>query len=240
MDNTDIFRLFTEAEPFYFESQDSCHGDADFRRTLIGEFPEGKLVVKLAANGFTDAEHLEMWERLVQEYRALGYECPLILRDLNGRFPQVDCEGRRCVVWAEEFSPYTLADRAQFPITLPDGRYIYYDDALLMDARVAAKRLDFSPLPSAYTLFDIFDKNDAEPEVLSVAHGWLKAAQALPERFRDRVQQIWERWEAVQAYVRSRYGEIPASILQVHPNCILCADKEALSKLPDRSAVITV
>jgi len=33
---------------------------------------------------------------------------------------------------------------------------------------------------------------------------------------------------------------VPASILQVHPNCILCADKEALSKLPDRSAVITV
>lgn len=34
--------------------------------------------------------------------------------------------------------------------------------------------------------------------------------------------------------------QVPASILQVHPNCILVADREALSKLTDRSAVIPV
>lgn len=214
MDNTDIFRLFTEAEPLKIESQDSCHGDADFRRTLIGELPDGRLVVKIAANGFTDPEHISMWERLSREYRALGYYCPAILRDRDGTFPQIDYEGRRCVVWAEEFAPYTLADRAEFPIKLPDGRYIWYDDAIIMNARVAARRFDFSPLPSAYSLFEIFDKNDAEPEVLDVAHGWLRAAQALPERFRERAMEVWERWEANQAYVQSRYGELPTSVFQ--------------------------
>ena len=222
MDNKDIFRLFTPVEPIKIESRDSCHGDADFRRTLIGEFPDGalpgvegnRLVVKLAANGFTDPEHLAMWERLARAYRALGYYCPEILRDIDGNFPQADYEGRRCAVWAEEFARYTPADSAEAPIALPDGRYTYYDDAVLMDARVAAKRFDFSPLPSAYALFDVFDKNDAEPEVLEVAHDWLKAAKALPERFKKRALGIWERWEDNLAYVRSRYGEIPTSIFQ--------------------------
>jgi len=34
--------------------------------------------------------------------------------------------------------------------------------------------------------------------------------------------------------------QVPASILQVHPNCILVADKEALSKLRDRSAIVSI
>ncbi len=155
-----------------------------------------------------------MWERLAREYRALGYYCPRFLRDRAGNFPQIDYEGRRCVVWAEEFAPYTPADRAEFPITLPDGRYIWYEDAIIMNARVAAKRFDFSYLPSAYTLFEVFDKNDAEPEVLDVAHGWLRAAQALPERFRERAMDIWARWEANRAAVKSRYDEIPTSVFQ--------------------------
>lgn len=225
MDEKDIFRLFTGAEPFHIESRDSCHGDADFRRTLIGTFragalPEGlgeKLVVKLAANGFTDEERLELWERLINEYRALGYDCPRIMRSLDGVFPKIDHEGHRCVCWAEEFSKHRCADTFA-GIQDEDGRYRYLDDALLMNARVAAKRFDFSPLPSGYTLFGIFDKNCAEPEVMEAAHGWLKTAEALPEPHRERAMKLWDRWLALYEHIRDQYERLPSSIFQADIN----------------------
>ncbi len=217
MDNADIFRLFTQAEPSNIESQDSCHGDTDFRRTLIGELPGHKLVVKLAANGFTDQEHLAMWERLAREYRALGYYCPRFLRGRAGNFPQIDYEGRQCVAWAEEFSKYRCADTFT-GIQDEDGRYRYLDDALLMNARVAEKRFDFSPLPSGYTLFGMFDKNDAEPEVLEVAHRWLRTAEALPEPHRERAMKLWDRWLALYEHIQDRYERLPFSIFQADIN----------------------
>lgn len=225
MDDKDIFRLFTEAEPFHIENRDSSHGDSDFRRTLIGRFhdralPDGlgnRLVVKLASNGFTDLEYLEMWERLTREYRALGYYCPEILRGLNGKFPEVEYEGRRCFAWAEEFSQFKNADSFE-EIQYGDGRYQYLDDALLMNARVASKRFDFSPLPSGYTLFDTFDKNEVEPEVMEVAHSWLKAALALPGRFRGRAMNTWTCWLAIHDAVKERYGELPTSVFQADIN----------------------
>lgn len=225
MDDRELFRLFTEAEPLHIEKLDSKDEDSDFRCILAGDYSEGtlpdglgnRLIVKIASNGFTDREHLDLWERLVREYRALGCYCPEIVRSRDGGFPELEYQGRRCLAWAEEFSKLKTADHFK-NIRYPDGRYIYLDDALLMNARVASKRFDFSPLPSAYSLFDTFDTNDAEPEVMEVAHSWLMAAQALPERFRERAMELWTRWLEIHDYVKGRYDELPTALFQADIN----------------------
>ncbi len=77
MDIKEIIGLFAEAQPLECEIKNTSHGEDDFRETVIlrcekGVLPaelEDRMVIKLAANGFTDPAHLEMWERLAEEYR---------------------------------------------------------------------------------------------------------------------------------------------------------------------------
>lgn len=102
---------FRPGNPLSYRDKNTSRGESDFRETLLARWENGeKLVLKLACNDFTTAPRLTIWQRCAEAYRQLGYYCPTILPDAEGRFPTVPYKGRSCLLWGETFSPYASAE----------------------------------------------------------------------------------------------------------------------------------
>ncbi len=226
MEIKEIIGLFAEAQPLEYEIKNTSHGEDDFREAVIVRWEEGvlpselgdRMVIKLASNGFTDPAHLEMWERLAEEYRRRGYWCPRFLRTKAGEFPYVEYQGRKCIVYGEEYARFRTADSFEIAEVSPDGRFTYLDDLLRMNAEIAGAQLDFTDLPSAWILFGTFDPADAEDEVMENARDWLACAEKLLESFRPQVARIWERWLENRAFLEKEYQRLPTSVFQADLN----------------------
>ena len=217
----EIFARFFGGTPVAADVIDTSREETDFRQTVIVTAAEGeKYVLKIASNDFTFPEKMRMWQRTAEEYRALGYYCPRILCDRKGDFPEVEYQGRRCFVHAEEFSPYKpLEDRAADDGTGPGAdRSPYFKDIWRMTARIAAKKLDYTEYPSAYCLFERFCPSDQTDEVLENALAWKEAADALPPEFAAQVQKIWDLWHRNREALEPLYARLPASVFQADLN----------------------
>lgn len=216
-----IYSMFFDGVPVSCEIIDTCRGDADFRMTVIAEEETSeKKVLKLASNDFTFPEKIFMWQRTVEEYRALGYECPKIFNDKNGGFPTVRYQDRDCVVYAEEFAKYpSLEDRTSCMEKGLDEEYNrYLKDIWSMTAKIAAKKLDYTDYPSAYCMFETFCPSDQMDEVLENALNWKKIADSLPERFSEQVQRIWNLWGTNRENLEKIYHTLPTSVFQADLN----------------------
>lgn len=223
MDAKDIAALFSNREPIKIDIKNTSHGDDDFRETLFADFGTDKIVIKLAANGFTDEKHLVLWERIAKEYRNLGYYCPQYIRAVDGTFPVVIYKNHSCIVWGEEFSKYRSAAELieeKFSDTklVKDGWYSYLDDAMTMDAKVAACHFDYTDMPSGFCMFELFDPTDRCDETTEDAESWLATAQTLPEEFADRVDRIWNNWLEARKELEKIYRQLPTSVFQADIN----------------------
>jgi len=213
----DVFHLFWDGEPLSVETINTSHGDADFREILIFELPAGeKHVVKLADNDFTSPEKIRMWQRTIDEYRHLGCYCPAIQPDQTGCFPQVSYRGHECVAYAEEYMLYQPARLRDQEDSLPEDSY--WDDAWIITARIAAKKLDYTDSPSAYCLFERFCPSDEMDEVLENALSWKKYADTLPDEVQEQVQRIWQRWTQNRQALEAVYMQLPSSVFQADLN----------------------
>ena len=84
-----VFQLFFDELPYQYEIINTSHGEDDFREAVIAEWTSGgKYVIKLSDNDFTFPEKIETWKRCVEEYRKLGYYCPMIFSSKQGDFPR--------------------------------------------------------------------------------------------------------------------------------------------------------
>ena len=217
----EVFSRFFDGAPVSAYIIDTTRGGEDFRVTVIVTDEAGeKYVLKFAANDFTFPERIRVWQRTVDEYRALGYYCPRIFCDRNGKFPTAEYQGKPCVVYAEEFSKYpSLADRTaengEEP-SLDAGEY--FEDIWSMTAKIAAKRFDYTEYPSAYCLFTTFCPSDEMDEVLENALEWRRTAEALPEAFRERARNIWRLWCENREKLREVYPGLPTSVFQADLN----------------------
>ena len=226
MEINDIFLLFADVLPKEYHIQNTSHGTNDFREAIFATYEEGvlpaklnnRLVIKLADNGFTDHEHLLMWERLTLEYRKKGFYCPEYIRTKNNDYPIIQYKEHQCIVYAEESSLYKTADSFEKSAIASSGKYKYLDQALRMNAAIAASHFNFSELPSGYALFDLFDPADLVDEVMGNAQAWQKCVQDFPSRFDTQIQRIWKRWWSNREYLKSRYNELPTSIFQADIN----------------------
>ncbi len=223
MDVNDVVGLFTKSIPKSIETKNTSHGDDDFREALLVDLGNEKIVVKLSSNGFTDEKRLTLWERIAKEYRDLGYYCPQYIRALDGTFPTILYKGRSCIAWGEEFSKYRSAEELindKFPDTklVKDGWYTFLEDAMIMDAKAAARHFDYTDLPSAYCMFDVFDPSDKCDETAEDAEKWLSIAKALPKDHLARVERIWNNWLEVRRELEQIYHELPTSVFQADIN----------------------
>lgn len=215
-----VYARFFGGSPVSARIIDTSRGDGDFRTTALVDTANGsRYVLKLAANDFTSPDRIRMWQRTVEEYRALGYYCPRIFSDRAGGFPTADYGGHACVVYGEEFSPYrSLEDRTgDGPEPGADGRACF-EAVWTMTAKIAAKHLDCAPYPSAYCLFETFCPSDPMDEVLENALDWRRYAETLPEAFSDQVRRIWARWNENRAALEPLYAALPTSVFQADLN----------------------
>lgn len=223
MDINDVVGVFTKSIPKSIETKNTSHGDDDFRETLLVDFGNEKIVVKLSSNGFTDEKHLALWERIAKEYRDLGYYCPQYIRALDGTFPTILYKGKNCIAWGEEFSKYRSAEELisdKFADTklVKDGWYTFLEDAMIMDAKVASCHFDYTNLPSAYCMFEVFDPADECDETTEDAKKWLAIARTLPEKYSDRVERIWNNWLEARRELEKIYHKLPTSVFQADIN----------------------
>lgn len=217
----EAFSRFFDGTPVSAEWYDSSIGEDDFRQTAVVTTDSGgKVVLKFAANDFTFPEKIRMWQRTVEEYRALGYYCPRILCDKTGGFPTLERQGHACVVHAEEFSKYRpLEDRAATEVeTRHWDTRAYRTDIWTMSAKIAAKRLCYTDYPSAYCLFEPFSPSDQTDEVTENALEWKRTADALPETFGAQVDRIWRIWNDNRDSLKARYAALPTSVFQADLN----------------------
>ena len=223
MNANEIVRLFSPKAPIHIDLKKSSHGEEDFREALLVDLGDEKIVIKLSANGFTDEKHLSLWERIAKEYRGLGYYCPQFIRALDGTFPTVAYQGRDCIAWGEEFSKYRSAEeliKNRFADTklVQDGWYSFLEDAMIMDARVAACHFDYTDLPSAYCMFETFDPSDKCDETTEDAEKWLTLAKTLPDRFKGQTERIWNNWLRARRELERIYHKLPTSVFQADIN----------------------
>ena len=128
-----LFTRFDREIPSHIEIKNTSRGESDFRETLLARWENGeKLVLKLACNDFTTAHRLTIWQRCAEAYRQLGYYCPTILPDAEGRFPTVPYKGRSCLLWGETFSPYASAESFPEESITENGFYTYGEYMLTM------------------------------------------------------------------------------------------------------------
>lgn len=214
-----IFSLFFNAAPVAVQTIDSCHGDSDFRMTFLVETDAGaKVVLKLADNDFTFPEKIAVWQRTIEEYRKLGYDCPRILADQTGSFPVVPYRGRRCTAYAEEFSSYRTAEDRDCEGTDQAQYETYKRDVWRMTAQIAAKHFDYTSYPSAYCLFETFCPSDKTDEVLDNALAWKEYADTLPDAFKAQTERIFRVWSENRAALEPVYRTLPTSVFQADLN----------------------
>ena len=217
----DIFRLFFDEQPVSFDIIDTGRSETDFRNAVIVSTAEGnRYVLKLSDNDFTFPEKIAMWKRTAEEYRRLGYYCPAIITDKHGLFPTVGFKGHNCVVYAEEFAPYTPAeDRAleNSEESMADPE-TYRKAVWEMTAKVAGQHFDYTDFPSGYCLFERFCPSDKTDEVLEVALSWKEKADRLPGEFREQTERIWRLWTDNRAELEKVYHELPTSVFKADLN----------------------
>ena len=214
-----IFSLFFNTVPIAVQTIESSLDDSDFRTTFLVETDAGvKAVLKLADNDFTFPETIAVWQRTIEEYRKLGYDCPRILTDRSGSFPTVSYRGRSCTAYAEEFSAYrTAADRA-CERTDQSLYETYKRDVWHMTAQIAAKHFDYTTYPSAYCLFETFCPSDKTDEVLDNALAWKEYADTLPDAFKAQTERIFRVWSENRAALEPVYRTLPTSVFQADLN----------------------
>lgn len=206
-----IISLFSNEKIVGYHTKNTSHGDTDFREVIFAEFESGnKLVIKLAENEFTNFESIVMWQRCIEEYIQLGYYCPRIMTSIVNDFPTVLYKGHKCIAYAEEFSIYESADKSK-------NVKPYINDLYLMTAKIAAKKFDYTDIPSAYCLFDTF-AGDETDEVTANAIEFQNYSKTLPQQFASQASRIFRRWNDNRIKLKKVYFELPTSVFQADFN----------------------
>ena len=212
---TKILELFFDEPLIEYEIKNTSFGESDFREAVFLTLASGeRYVLKFADNAFTFPDKIIVWMQCAKAYRKLGYYTPAILPSKTGDFPIVRYKDRDCVVYAEEFAKYQIADEIGKGITSVS----YANDALIMTAKIAASRLDFSEYPSGFCLFEPFSPSDQMDEVMDNALEWKRHAETLPAEYQPQVKRIWNRWIENRTALETIYKELPTSVFQADLN----------------------
>lgn len=212
----DIIRLFHREEPLHWEIKEIRLEEKDSRWVIFTEFPEGRFVIKIAANGFTWRERVEGWADIIEAYRDLGYYSPAMLQSVNGRFAeQALFHGKECVIWEEEHAKYHLRDSLDRNAYTDDsGKYTYYEDVLAFLGKVAQKHYDFFPYSSGWARFVPFGLDEETDEVTDCVSTFDALVRENAQGHLPRWERIRSLFEANARQLREMYDELPTSVFQ--------------------------
>lgn len=231
-----VFALYDTQEPSKYEIKDTSHGDADYRKTVFAEWPDRKIVIKIASNAFTTPERVEGWAQTIEEYISSGYYCPRILKNRNGAYTaELSLDNRICLVYAEEYSRYKAADSFPKSEIMKDGLYTFSDAALLTIGVVGAKHLKTAMFPSGLCILEKFAPSDPCDEVMEESLHFKKVVDESLPQWKERFEQIWNAYEENKKKLEEIYPLLPASVFQgdLNPTNILLDDSKNFAGILD-------
>ena len=83
-----VISLFHEEIPASVKVEEIRFSDDDSRWVIFVENSTGKYVIKVARNGFTNAERINAWPSLIAIYAAAGCYSPDLIPGRNGNYAQ--------------------------------------------------------------------------------------------------------------------------------------------------------
>jgi len=206
-----IISLFSVEEIHNCSIENSSHGEDDFREAILVEFVSGsKLVIKVACNEFTTIDSIEMWQKCAETYITEGFYCPKIFKALDGTFPSVEYKGHKCIAYAEEYSIYECA------INNTKAKP-FREELYAMTAKIAKRKYDYTDIPSAYCLFELFPGDEMD-EVSWNAYEFKEYCKKLPESFREQTDRMFIRWQENYNELKKIYFSLPFSVYQADFN----------------------
>lgn len=227
MELCDLFALYSDFPPLGYEIKDTSHGAEDFRQAIFCTWQDKKTVIKITCNDFTTEDKVRAWKKTADAYIEAGYYCPRFLPDGQGRICNtVDYSGKRCVVYAEEYSKYKTAEEFDEGAYMKDGRYIFHDDAIRSIGVIASKHLRTTDTPSGYCIFETFSPSDPCDEELETAEQFRDIVYKDLPGYRERFDRIWKLYMDNRLKLESVYRDLPTSVFQadLHISNILLSD----------------
>ena len=150
-----IFSLFSEELPSYYEIIDNSHGDGDFRNTIIADYNDKKIVIKIACNDFTTIDKVTNWYQIIKLLNQTGYYHPNMIFNINNKIcEEILIDNKKCIVYAEEYSKYITADKVIDSIYDVNSMYIYHNEAIEYIGKVSALHLNCVNQPGYYDIFN--------------------------------------------------------------------------------------
>lgn len=135
-----MIAFFHTGEPVSCKWEDTWTEEDDFRTLINVEYPEGKFVIKAAWN-FTTPECVTGWVEMINNFREMGYYCPMLRKSRNGNYAEMlEVQGKNFVVWEEEFAKYSLPrDVKDKPKTADGKRFVFEEELWEFVAKVGQK-----------------------------------------------------------------------------------------------------
>lgn len=213
----EVISLYRKDAPIEYYTVDTSHGEDDFRQAIFVEWPDWKIVIKIASNGFTTLHRVEGWYNTIIAYREMGYYCPVIVPTLRGNVAaELTIDGKPCVVYAEEFSAMKTAEQWGKAVYRPYDRYVFHDDVFRFLGKVGSKHLTTADFPSGYCILEEFSPGEQE-EIFSNAIEVKEILGFIPQ-YKDRVAAIWQAYLENKAKLEKIYPMLPTSVFQADPN----------------------
>lgn len=212
---TKMIAFFHTGEPVSCKAEDTWTEDTDSRTIVYVEYPEGKFVIKAAANGFTTPERVTGWVEMIENYREMGYYCPMLLKSRNGNYAEVlEVQGKSFVVWEEELAKYSLPKNVKDKPRTPDGkRFVYEEELWEFVAKVGQKHFTNTWGDSLYVRL-IPVQGEKTDEVTECVEKFESLIREKAPKFIGRMERVLELFQENKKKLEQVYFTLPTSVFQ--------------------------
>lgn len=209
-----IIALFHSEEPVSHSLEEIRLQENDSRYVLYVNYPEGKFVIKIAANDFTTVERVNGWVDLIAEYREMGYYSPSIKKSINNNYAErFVFKEKSVVVWEEEYAKYHFPnDIKNKAMNANSGRYTYKDEVIEFFGKVGQKHLKGFFGKSGWVRLEPFETET--DEVTDCVQTFNTLVKNDAPHFMERWQKILGLFEQNREELGQVYHKLPTSVFQ--------------------------
>ena len=209
-----MIAFFHTEEPISCQWEDTWTEEDDFRTLINVEYPEGKFVIKAAWN-FTIPERVTGWVEMINNFREMGYYCPMLRKSRNGNYAEMlEVQGKNFVVWEEEFAKYSLPKNVENKPRTPEGkRFVFEEELWEFVAKVGQKHFTNTWGDSLYVrLVPVaLAKTDEITECVDKIESLIKEK---PPKFTGRLERVLTLFRENKEKLEQVYFSLPTSVFQ--------------------------
>ena len=217
MDLKNIFSLYSDETPIDYQLIDNSHGNDDFRNTIITEYNNIKIVIKIANNKFTTIDKVENIYHIINSLNETMYYHPSIILNRNNNVcEEVYYNNKSCVVYAEEYSKYKTAEQLGI-VNCENKMIIYHNEAIKYIGLTSSLHLSESKYPGYLSIFEtIYNDKDCDEvkETALICKQILDESDELKECF----NKIWILFINNEKRLKTMINKLPISTFQSDMN----------------------